>query len=58
MFGTEERKLVYSGLLIACGVIALGAGPAAGLWGFVQVAILIELAGWLGAHRGDSTRRL
>ncbi|MDX1732939.1 MAG: hypothetical protein R3228_01185 [Halioglobus sp.] len=57
MNGLEERKLVYTALLIACGAIALGAGPVAGLWSFFQVAVMIELACWLGAHRGAHSRR-
>lgn len=47
MQSREERKLVYSALLIACAVIALGAGPLVGLWGFLQVAVMMELVGWL-----------
>ncbi len=52
----QERKLVYTALLIACAVIALGAGPLVGLWSFLQVGVMIELACWLGLQRGN--RRL
>ncbi|MFT4614896.1 MAG: hypothetical protein ACI9NT_002047 [Bacteroidia bacterium] len=55
--GLQERKLVYTALLIACGVIALGAGLVPGLWSFVQVAIMIELAYWIRTSSGGYTRR-
>lgn len=55
--GWEERKLVYTGLLVACGVIALAAGFAAGIWSFLQVAVMIEVACWIGTPRGYLKRR-
>lgn len=55
--GLQERKLIYSALLIACGVIALAAGPVAGLWSFMQVAIMIELAHWFSTSTGMHSRR-
>ena len=55
--GLQERKLVYTALFIACGVIALGAGPVAGLWSFVQVAVMIELAYWIRESSGGYIRR-
>ncbi|NND66792.1 MAG: hypothetical protein HKN19_04310 [Halioglobus sp.] len=55
--GIKERKLIYCALLIACGVIALAAGPVAGLWSFAQVAIMIELAHWFGTSTGVQSRR-
>ncbi len=55
--GLRERKLIYAALLIACGVIALAAGPVAGLWSFAQVAIMIELAHWIGTFTGVQSRR-
>ena len=55
--GLKERKLIYSALIIACGVIGLAAGPVAGLWSFVQVAIMIELAHWFGMSTGVHSRR-
>ena len=57
MNGSAERRLVYTALLIACGVIALAAGPLAGAFSFVQVAVIIEFAYWLGTHRGYTRRR-
>ncbi|MEM9255426.1 MAG: hypothetical protein AAGA91_08260 [Pseudomonadota bacterium] len=61
MQDSQERPLVYTALLIACAVIGLGAGPAVGAWSFLQVAIMIELAYWLGTRRGvghDKRRHL
>lgn len=55
--GMRERKLIYSALVIACGVIGLAAGPIAGLWSFAQVAIMIELAHWFGTSAGVHSRR-
>lgn len=55
--GLQERKLVYTGLLIACSVIALGAGLVPGLWSFVQVAIMIELVYWIGDSSAGFSRR-
>ena len=55
--GLQERKLVYAALAIACSVIALGAGPVPGIWSFVQVAIMIELAYWIGGSTGVYHRR-
>jgi hypothetical protein len=57
MGGMEERKLVYMALLIACGVIALSAGPTAGIWSFVQVGLMIELSFWLGTHGAGGVRK-
>ena len=57
MIGAEERRIVYLGLLIACAVIAVAAGPLAGVWSFVQVGVMIELGNWLTARRGGITRR-
>lgn len=55
--GLQERKLVYIALFIACAVIALGAGVVPGLWSFVQVAIMIELAYWIRESSGGYVRR-
>ncbi|GAB5450126.1 MAG: hypothetical protein Hals2KO_04540 [Halioglobus sp.] len=57
MIGWEQRRLVYTALLIACLVIALGAGYVVGLWSFVQVAVMIELANWLAQQRTDFRNR-
>jgi hypothetical protein len=57
MGGIEERRMIYTALLIACGVIALSASPAAGAWSFVQVSLMIELMFWLGSNRGSVTRK-
>lgn len=57
MTACAERQLVYTALLIACAVIALAAGPLAGAFSFGQVAVIIELAYWLGRHRGYTRRR-
>ncbi|MFK7976976.1 MAG: hypothetical protein AB8C02_12620 [Halioglobus sp.] len=48
MNGWRERRLVYVALLVACLVLGLAAGPLAGIWSFVQVAVLIELTCHLG----------
>jgi hypothetical protein len=53
----EERKLVYTALLIACAVIALAANPSAGFWSFFQVSLMIELTYFLSGQRGGLTRR-
>lgn len=53
MNGWRERRLVYAALLAACAVLGLAAGPLAGIWSFVQVAVLIELTCRLGRHRND-----
>ena len=53
----QERKLVYTALFIACAVIALGAGLVPGLWSFVQVAVMIELAYWIRESSGGYVRR-
>lgn len=57
MQGMEQRRIVYAGLLFACCAIALFAGPLAGLWGFVQATVMIELGNWLAARRGNVSRR-
>ena len=57
MIGVEERRIVYLGLLIACAVIAVAAGPVAGAWSFIQVGIMIELGNWLSTRRGGYPRR-
>jgi len=57
MQGMEERRIVYTGLFIACGAIALFAGPLAGLWGFVQAIVIIELGNFLTLRRGNLSRR-
>ena len=55
--GLQERKLVYTALLIACSVIALGAGVVPGVWSFVQVLIMIELAYLIRDTSGGYSRR-
>lgn len=39
-----ERKLVYTALFILCSVIAILAGPLAGIGSFAQVMVVIEMA--------------
>lgn len=51
MRGWKERRLVYAALLAACLVLGIAAGPLAGVWSFVQVAVLIELTMRLGNSR-------
>ena len=53
----QERKLVYTALLIACGVIALAASPAAGIWSFVQVGLMMECMYYLNSKHGDWHRK-
>lgn len=53
MSGWRERRLVYAALLVACLVLGLAAGPLAGVWSFVQVAVLIEVTCRLGTSRND-----
>lgn len=56
MSGWRERRLVYVALLVACCVLGLAAGPLAGIWSFVQVALLIELTCYLGKQSLGKTR--
>ena len=53
----QERKLVYTALLVACAVIGLAANPTAGIWSFLQVGLMIELIYYLGSRRGGWSRR-
>lgn len=57
MKGMEQRRIVYAGLLVACGMIALMAGPWIGVWGFIEAAVMIELGNWLVQRRGYYHRR-
>ncbi|MDZ7781996.1 MAG: hypothetical protein U5K56_03305 [Halioglobus sp.] len=53
---TGERQMVYAALLIACGVIGLAAGPAVGLWSFLQVVLMIEVSARFGSLRPSRRR--
>jgi hypothetical protein len=50
------RLLIYSALLVLCGVAGSLVGFGAALWTFVQIVAVIELIHWLGALAGDSAR--
>lgn len=52
----NERFLIYSALLILCGTIIVLVDRSAGLWSFVQIAVVIELMCWIGTRSGASKR--
>ena len=49
----DERFLIYSALLILCGVASVFLGLAAGLWSFLQIVAMIEFMYWIGTPGGD-----
>lgn len=51
-----DRFLVYSALAILCGATSSILGPGAGIWSFVQIAVVIELTHWIGTHGGNNRR--
>lgn len=53
MSQSGQRQLVYFALFILCAALALVAGPVAGGWSFLQVAVAFELACRFATHRRD-----
>lgn len=53
----EERTLIYSALLVMCGMAALILGAEAGTYTFMQIAAVIEFMYWLGSSRRLKPRR-
>ncbi len=42
-----ERSVIYTALLILCGMTAVAVSPAAGVLSLLQVVLVIELINWL-----------
>ena len=53
----NERRLVYTGLMLVCGAVAVLLGIEAGIWTFVQMTVATELMYWLGSPFGGSRSR-
>ena len=51
------RQLVYTALFILCAPMALATGPTAGIWSFLIIGAVIELAYWIGTPRGGYSGR-
>ena len=50
----DERRLVYTALMLVCGTVAVLLGIEAGIWTFVQMTVATELMYWLGSPFGGS----
>lgn len=46
----EERRLVYTALLVASALAAALAGWQAAFWTLVQMGLVVEALHWLGRH--------
>ena len=53
----EQRMLIYTALIILCGLAAILIGAAAGIFTFMQIAAVIEFIYWLGSSRRLKSRR-
>ena len=57
MSKVDERFLVYTALAMVCSTAGVFLGLAAGVWSFIQIAAIIELAYLAGAPKdADSSR--
>ena len=52
-----ERFVVYSALTILCCTIGILLGLVAGIWSFVQIALVIELMCWIGTAGSRKSAR-
>ncbi len=51
MADLEERFLVYTALLVPCSTLSMFAGPGAGVWALLQIALVVEMVYWIGFER-------
>jgi hypothetical protein len=57
MVDFEERFLVYAALLVPCSTLSAFAGPGAGIWTLLQVAMVVEMVYWIGFERVEDAER-
>ncbi len=56
MHRLSERLVIYSVLLVLCGLTGIAVAPVAGALSFFQVVAVIELIYWLAKPAGDARR--
>ncbi len=52
-----ERMVIYTALLVLCGLTGVAVAPAAGALSFFQVVVIIELIYWLARPAGKTRRQ-
>ena len=54
----DDRYFILAAVLLLCIAASVFLGLPAGVWSFVQMAVVIELLFWIGALRQDDTQQL
>jgi hypothetical protein len=54
----DERFVIYTALVLLCSIVSIFLGMAAGLWSFLQIAVVIELLYWIGLPASRESEQL
>ena len=57
MNSPNERILIYVALLVVCGAASVLVGPTAGIYSFLQIALVIEIFYWIRTRGGKKPLR-
>ncbi len=57
MNSSNESILIYAALIILCGVASVFVGLTAGIYSFLQIAVVIEFFYWIRTRGGRNPSR-